>query len=205
MCFARLLETATRIQVSAPHNFGHNKEPTLSGYIEHLLGPEQMQRWMRAMAEAPTLGVFRIRTRNALDGSDLFLHPTSTVGGYILAPEQAGPLALWPACTVLNVCAQLTRRYWHAFRPSHCQNMGNCMAPTAEARAAVAQGLFQRGKDVRHKMCCANCYKQSGRKLKACGGCSLVCYCSETCQREHWQQEHSRCCVSRVSNVSKTE
>ena len=52
------------------------------------------------------------------------------------------------------------------------------------------------------KMCCASCGKSEldDIKLKECGGCDLVNYCSDTCQEDH-RSEHDAKCKERVAEL----
>lgn len=201
MCFAWVIDVASRVTLHthvAPTADAYSG--AVDSYLEHAFDPTERQTLLHALAQTPTLAEYRIRTRNTLDASDLFLHPDSVHGRYLLVPENAGPLAMWPVCTVLHVCVQLSRRYKNLFWPSRCSDTLQHVSPTVRARAA-ARAAFRHGegppKDVRHKLCCHSCGKQGGTKFRVCGGCSLVRYCSQDCQREHWRREHSEASIGR--------
>ena len=48
---------------------------------------------------------------------------------------------------------------------------------------------------IKDEVCCANCGKAEvdDVKLKKCGGCGLVKYCSIECQKNHWPQHKREC------------
>jgi len=52
-------------------------------------------------------------------------------------------------------------------------------------------------KDVQAVALCASCGVPStpGLKLKTCGACLLVRYCSSACQLNHWRRGHKQTCV----------
>ena len=42
-----------------------------------------------------------------------------------------------------------------------------------------------------------------GRKFHRCSGCLLVQYCSDTCQKRHWKEQHRKLCTrQKVSTLS---
>ena len=53
--------------------------------------------------------------------------------------------------------------------------------------------------DINCAYCC-HCNKSLGRKeRKQCGGCNLMTYCSETCQKQDWLSGHNRACCKSFS------
>ena len=51
---------------------------------------------------------------------------------------------------------------------------------------------------VRCPVTCSGCGKaQRKRKYKVCGGCMDACYCSEVCQKGHWNC-HKKKCVGKM-------
>ncbi|ROW00327.1 hypothetical protein VMCG_07239 [Cytospora schulzeri] len=74
-------------------------------------------------------------------------------------------------------------------------------------RVLEARGDFEGAREIRikgadkgHTMCgCVNCLTPGGamltrQKLKTCGGCRSVFYCSAACQKKDWTSRHKPLC-----------
>ena len=49
---------------------------------------------------------------------------------------------------------------------------------------------------------CFVCNKETVRKdMKKCAACRSVCYCSEECQRKHWQRSHAQDCKTFIMEM----
>ena len=77
----------------------------------------------------------------------------------------------------------------------------NCQPAVVEGRAEgrggpPARGVSVRGSAERECAMCGALPSAARAKLKACGGCMSVYYCSPACQRQHWGEGgHKQACL----------
>lgn len=87
-------------------------------------------------------------------------------------------------------------------------NMGRVLEARGDFEAA--REIRLKGADKGHTMCgCEDCSTPGGalltrQKLKACGACRSVFYCSAACQKKDWTSRHKPLCKKHTASRTST-
>merc|ERR1712106_484937 len=76
------------------------------------------------------------------------------------------------------------------YQLEECTNLRDCFGPPDACHNCESKGEAYKPSCARGAQCVSAC----GDNLKRCGGCHLVAYCSEKCQKEHWTYNHQKMC-----------
>jgi hypothetical protein len=119
------------------------------------------------------------------------------------AAALAGCLALVPAAFVqVLVVRRIMARALVAGRARALLLEAATVRPAAGPAAAAGAGAVQQGPAAagqppqpRQARCCARCGERGTRaqRLRLCGACQAVRYCSAECQRAHWPEHWREC------------